>query len=170
ASRGHGSDRGSWRRRLTLTCRPSPLQSGPDRRDGAPRVREIVPRTVRASHGGPPVAGGQLRGWLELVPRALLRLAATRLPADQRQSIYNEEWLPELVHYLREAEGRPITRLIFGIRYAADMARGAGEVGRQLDGIRGQEQEAHVFISDGDIGNATESEDVYRDGYGPIAP
>jgi hypothetical protein len=114
--------------------------------------------------------GDELRGSLELAPRGLLRLAALRLPADQRQFIYNEEWLPELIHQLREADGRPISRLVFGIKYAADMVRGAGVVGRQLDGVRGQEQEeARVFISDGDVGNAAEFVDVYRDGYGPIA-
>ena len=78
----------------------------------------------------------ELCGWLELVPRGILRLAAMRLPADLRQTIYKEEWLPELLCHLREAEGRPITRLIVGIKYAADMIRGARSVGRELEGVR----------------------------------
>src|SRR5438128_234992 len=81
--------------------------------------------------------GDEVRGWLELVPRAILRLAAVRLPAAQRPAIYNEEWLPELLSILREAEGRPITRLITGTWFAASMTRAAGRVGRELNGVRG---------------------------------
>lgn len=55
----------------------------------------------------------EVSGWLGLVPRGILRLVAMRLPADVRQAVYEEEWLPELIRHLREADGRPSTRLIF---------------------------------------------------------
>ncbi len=43
----------------------------------------------------------EIRGWLDFVPRAILRLAAARLPVDQREPIYTDEWLPELCYALR---------------------------------------------------------------------
>ena len=82
--------------------------------------------------------GDEVRGWLEFVPRCILRLVAMRLPADQRRAIYNEEWLPELIYHLREAEGRPITRLVVGIGYATSLARGAGRVARALERCPGR--------------------------------
>jgi hypothetical protein len=100
--------------------------------------------------------GDEVRGWLELVPRAVLRLVAMRLPADQRAAIYNEEWLPELLTDMRKAEGRPITRLCFGIKYAADMVRAAGKVGRELDGVRDKDRAAGY-------------EEAYQDSYGPAS-
>jgi len=88
--------------------------------------------------------GDEVRGWLELVPRAILRLAAVRLPVVQRPAIYNEEWFPELLSILREAEGRPITRLITGTWFAASMIRAAGRVGRELNGVRGGEPKTRI--------------------------
>ena len=72
--------------------------------------------------------GDEMRGWLELAPCGILRLVALRLPAAEREAIYSEEWLPELLYRVRNGEGRPITRLIIGTRYAASMARLLGGV------------------------------------------
>lgn len=88
------------------------------------------------------VIADEARGWLELAPRGILRLVAMRLPSGQREAIYNEEWLPELLREMRKGEGRPITRLIIGIMFAADMARAAGSVAHELDGVRDEEPEA----------------------------
>jgi hypothetical protein len=85
--------------------------------------------------------GDEVRGWLDLVPRAILRLVATRLPADQRQAIYNEEWLPELTFELNKAQGRPITRLVRGTWYAVSMTRAVDQVGRILADVREPERE-----------------------------
>lgn len=74
----------------------------------------------------------ELRGWLELVPVALLRLVATRIPVDQREELYEQEWLPELLFNLRKAEGRPITRLVVGIKYSVFLFRSARTVARDL--------------------------------------
>ena len=57
----------------------------------------------------------ELRGWLDLAPNAILRLAATLLDPAQRETIYKDEWHPELCYILRGTESRPITRLIRGI-------------------------------------------------------
>jgi hypothetical protein len=81
----------------------------------------------------------ELRGWLERAPAAVLRLAAARLSADQRQARYEDEWMPELLFILRKAEGRPITRLILSLRYSLGMLRSAGTVARNLPRVRGAE-------------------------------
>lgn len=78
----------------------------------------------------------ELRGWLELAPRGILRLAAMRLPSGLRQTIYKEEWLPELIFILRKADGRPITRMIIGTWYSVSMIRSAGRVGHSLHRVR----------------------------------
>lgn len=75
----------------------------------------------------------EIRGWLDLVPRAILRLAATQLDAAQRETIYEDEWLPELTYALRGAEARPVTRLITGIRYATGILIAARRVARRLN-------------------------------------
>jgi hypothetical protein len=90
--------------------------------------------------------GDEVRGWLELVPRGILRLVAMRLPASLRQAVYNEEWLPELIFILRNAAGRPITRLITGTWYAVSMIRSAGRVSRSLRRLRGEDRSADVLV------------------------
>lgn len=103
----------------------------------------------------------EARGWLELAPRGILRLVATRLPSGQREAIYNEEWLPELLCELRKGEGRPITRLIIGITFAADMARGARGVAHELNGVRDEKPEVrHIDLFD--VATAVEFMEVYR--------
>jgi len=72
----------------------------------------------------------EIRGWLDLVPRGILRLAAARLEPAQRETIYSEEWLPELCYALRGAESRPVTRLVLGIRYALRLLVAARRVSR----------------------------------------
>jgi len=75
----------------------------------------------------------EIRSWLDLLPRAILRIAANLLldPA-QRQTIYQDEWRPELSYILRGAESRPITRLIRGIRYALGILRSARRISRRI--------------------------------------
>jgi tetrahydromethanopterin S-methyltransferase subunit F len=52
----------------------------------------------------------EARGWLDIAPVAILRLAAAHLNREQRERLYYEEWLPELQFIMRETETRPITR------------------------------------------------------------
>lgn len=75
----------------------------------------------------------ELRGWLELVPNAILRLAATQLDPTQRETIYRDEWHPELCYMLRGTESRPITRLIRGTTFAAGLLIAARRVARISD-------------------------------------
>jgi hypothetical protein len=72
----------------------------------------------------------EIRGWLDLVPHAILRLAATQLDPTQRETIYHDEWLPELCYALRGAESRPITRLMLGTTYATGLLISARRVAR----------------------------------------
>ena len=116
----------------------------------------------------------EVRGWLELAPRAILRLAAMRLPADQREAIYNQEWLPEVIFILRKADGRPITRLIIGTWYAASMIRSAGRIARSLAPVRNQglaPAQAHgrdrvsVIATTRHIGQGISVEELIRNGW-----
>jgi hypothetical protein len=75
----------------------------------------------------------EIRGWLDMVPRALLRLAAVQLDPEKRATIYDDEWLPELCYILRGAESRPVTRLIRGIRFAVGLIISAHHIARRLD-------------------------------------
>lgn len=59
----------------------------------------------------------EIKGWVELLPRAILRFAAARRTSVCRKSIYGE-WLVSLDEVARGAESRPITRLVRGIRFA----------------------------------------------------
>jgi hypothetical protein len=76
----------------------------------------------------------EIRGWLDLVPRAILRLAAVQLDPDLRESIYEGEWLPDLIYELRGAESRPITRLIRGIPFALGLLMAARRISRERTG------------------------------------
>jgi hypothetical protein len=72
----------------------------------------------------------EILGWLDLVPHAILRLAAAQLDPELRESIYGGEWLPELIYILRGAESRPITRLIRGVRFALGLVFSARGIAR----------------------------------------
>lgn len=72
----------------------------------------------------------EVRGWLNLAPRAVLRLAARRLDPDSRDVIYQEVWLPDLDYYLRGDESRPITRLIRGTTFALGLLFAARRIAR----------------------------------------
>jgi hypothetical protein len=63
----------------------------------------------------------ELRGWLDLAPRAVLRLAAIQLRPGQRKIVYEEVWIPDLLYVLRGKESRPITRLIRGMWFAVGL-------------------------------------------------
>jgi hypothetical protein len=72
----------------------------------------------------------EVRGWLDLAPRAMLRLAAAQLAQEVRDTIYKDEWLPELAYVLRGAESRPITRVIRGTTFAVGLLIAARRINR----------------------------------------
>lgn len=91
------------------------------------------------------VIGDEVRGWLELAPRGILCLVALRLPVGLREVIYEEEWLPELVFILHEAEGGPITRAARATWFAIGLAGAAAEISRALSEGRNEAEAAmHV--------------------------
>jgi hypothetical protein len=73
----------------------------------------------------------QIRGWLNMVPDGILRLAARRLDADIRHETYEEVWLPDLAHALRGAEAVPVTRLFRGIKFAVELFYAAPRINRE---------------------------------------
>ena len=64
----------------------------------------------------------EIRGWLDRVPHAILRLATLRLDTADRETTYREVWGPDLDYFLRGDESRPITRLIRGMKFAVSLA------------------------------------------------
>ena len=64
----------------------------------------------------------EIRGWLDRVPRAVLKLAALRLDPADREATYREVWRPDLDYYLCGDESRPITRLIRGMAFSVSLA------------------------------------------------
>jgi hypothetical protein len=74
----------------------------------------------------------EVRDRLDRLPRAILRLAALRLDPAEREDIYDDEWLPELIEILKGDEARPITRLFVGIRYAFGILFNARRIARDL--------------------------------------
>jgi hypothetical protein len=64
----------------------------------------------------------EIRGWLDRVPHAVLRLATLRLDPADRETTYREVWGPDLDYFLRGDESRPITRLIRGMKFAVSLA------------------------------------------------
>jgi len=90
----------------------------------------------------------EIRGWLDLVPRGLLWLAAGQLNESQRQTIYREEWLPDLELKLIEAGSRPITRLIIGIRHSIGPVLAARFVGRRVRRMPIPETFAHAGVAE----------------------
>jgi hypothetical protein len=74
-------------------------------------------------------------GWLDMVPGWLLRLARCRLPLNIRYAVY-DEWAAELDTALHHMGGRPLSRLVFGIRYAAGLLRTARRIASELGSVR----------------------------------
>lgn len=78
------------------------------------------------------VISEEIRARLDRLPFVLLRLARARLPAELRERVHDQEWVPELQHILQHAELFPVTRLMTGIRYAVGLVMRAGTVGAEL--------------------------------------
>jgi anti-anti-sigma regulatory factor len=81
----------------------------------------------------------EARDRLDHLPHAILRLAARRLDAALRASLYEEIWLPDLAYHLKGDEARPVTRLYHGICFAVGMLASARRSSRNLNGARPQD-------------------------------
>lgn len=76
----------------------------------------------------------EIRGWLDLVPHGILRLAALLLESSQRKTIYEDEWVPELYHILLKADTRPISRRLFiGIHFSLGLLVSVRGISRQIN-------------------------------------
>jgi hypothetical protein len=78
----------------------------------------------------------EVRDRLGHLPHAILRLAARRLDVAENIAVYEEEWLPELVHILKGDDARPVTRLIHGTRYAIGIFVSSRRIMRELRGAQ----------------------------------
>ena len=100
----------------------------------------------------------EIRGWLDLAPRAILRLAAARLDPELQESIYQEEWLPELIYVLRGAESRPITRLVRGATFALGLLLAAPKIAcSHLPAVATDRDVVHPMLTVGDVWDALEN-------------
>src|SRR3712207_3084071 len=88
---------------------------------------------------------------IERLPAALLRLASRRLPIHHRQSVYEEEWLPELAYIVRVTDGMPLTRLIRGVKYSVGLVFAARSVARGLGNTRRPKPAAELVEPDEDL-------------------
>jgi S-DNA-T family DNA segregation ATPase FtsK/SpoIIIE len=92
----------------------------------------------------------EIRGWIELLPGVVLRMAAMQLDAKQRVTVYRDEWLPELMYIARQSGDRPITRLFRGLRWAGGLAISSRRVARNLR--RGRRPAAPIVPGLPDLG------------------
>jgi hypothetical protein len=107
----------------------------------------------------------EIRARLDRLPFALLAAAGRRLPAQQRDELYRQAWLPELHHILRGDEATPITRLVHGTRFAASLWLSAPQVGRGLAPLRARAGEVTTWASLFPAGR-----DIYFEGNHPGVP
>jgi predicted MFS family arabinose efflux permease len=91
----------------------------------------IASGVLLAAVGG--ILGDEIRGWMDLAPHGILRMAASQLDAEQYETIYAAEWLPELIYILKKTESRPITRFVRGVTYSLGLVVSARRIARQLD-------------------------------------
>jgi DNA-binding transcriptional MerR regulator len=84
----------------------------------------------------------ELRTRLGRLPYALIRLAISQLPRQERDG-YADEWRAELAFVLRDTQGLPVTRLFRGIGFAAGLLRVSRSIAREL--LPCDEQQALVF-------------------------
>ncbi|MET7773019.1 hypothetical protein [Nocardia sp. NPDC005366] len=60
----------------------------------------------------------EVEGRIDHAGYTILRLARRRLPADLRESLHDDEWLPEMDDILERHKDRPITRLVWPLRFS----------------------------------------------------
>jgi len=82
----------------------------------------------------------EVRARLDHLPHAVLRLAIRRLPANLPADL-GDEWSAELDHILHHATLYPLTRLVFGVRYAAGLLSKAPTIACSLGLIRSEGSE-----------------------------
>lgn len=77
------------------------------------------------------LVGDEVKGWVGRVPYAVLWVASRRVPASHHKELY-EDWIADLAAKLQDKSERPITRVVFGVRFAASLVRGGRQVAVEL--------------------------------------
>ena len=78
------------------------------------------------------LASEEIRGRLDRLPNALIRLASHRIPGNVRDDLA-DEWAAEMHAILHGADALPVTRLVRGIRFGLGLLRTSADIGRQLN-------------------------------------
>jgi hypothetical protein len=78
------------------------------------------------------MVSAEVRDRLDHLPHAILHLAARRLDSEQRVTMYDDEWMPELTFILKGDDARPITRLYHGTRFALGILVSARRIASQV--------------------------------------
>ena len=76
------------------------------------------------------LATKEAQGRLDRLPFLILKVARWRLPAELRESMHDDWWIPDLQERLDSQVSRPITRLVKGMRFASSLAISAGRTAR----------------------------------------
>jgi hypothetical protein len=95
------------------------------------------------------MAREEIRDRMEHISHAILHLAACRLDREQRVTIYEDEWLPELTYILNGDEARPVTRLFKGSWFAIGIFFTARRIADRLD--RPAPEQARDLPQDADL-------------------
>ncbi|MGW4364509.1 hypothetical protein ACWEKT_02595 [Nocardia takedensis] len=66
----------------------------------------------------------EIEGRMDQLGYAILRLARRRLPNELRASLHDEEWLPELDSILERHRDRPVTKLVWSLRFSVPLLLG----------------------------------------------
>lgn len=81
------------------------------------------------------LATKEIEGRLDQLPFVILRVARWRLPAELREPMHDDLWLPDLCEAMRRDVERPLTRLIKGLCFSASLVVRAGRTARAADGV-----------------------------------
>jgi hypothetical protein len=74
------------------------------------------------------LATKEVESWLDQLPFLILKLARWRLPAELREQLHDEWWLPDLCELRQRDTDRPITRLTKGLQFAFGLLINANHV------------------------------------------
>jgi hypothetical protein len=81
------------------------------------------------------IVGDELRGWLRRLPFGLLWIASRTTPPSQRAELLSH-WRADIEAELRERHDRPITQLLFSVRFATGLVTHGYRVAKELRATR----------------------------------
>lgn len=78
---------------------------------------------------------------LGAAPAALLKLAKRRAPVSIREELY-EDWLADLYEAVNGTDDRPLTRLLFSLKFSWGILRSARQIGISIAQVRSRHEPA----------------------------